>query len=82
MVEMTVVANGIETFNPSLATCSCRQGAPYAGRRYRPFLLRIWLTDDALAHDEVFQSFSATETSVEDDVIELRATDRRNCWVQ
>ena len=64
-------ANGIaETFNPSLATALAGKELLIKGAA--PFTFTLQDVDDALAYDEVFQSFSAT-ASVEANVIELRA---------
>ena len=65
-------ANGIETtFNPSLAVALADKQLLI--REATTFTFAMQDEDDALAYDEVFQSFSAMDTSVEDDVIELRA---------
>ena len=61
--------NGIVTFSPALDL----DGDGFLVRDATTFEFAAQDADDAPAYDEVFQSFSAEDTSVEDDVIELRA---------
>ena len=61
--------SGLPTLTPALEL----DGKGLLMRTAAEFSFEDQDMDDALAHDEVFQSFSAMETSVEDDVIELRA---------
>ena len=62
-------SEGIATFNPPLNL----DDMALLVRTATTFTFANQEADDAPAYDEVFQTFSASDTSVEDNVIELRA---------